>query len=433
MAMMNHPDKIVLDSFSDPNLELSNPNGVYSRFTNRLTTPILNAKGVLLLNANFINPIMQLNDASQLIFFYYAQSSLTNFISPPVSDETAFTSITGSIDGIGGGQLSALSITNPIPVGNRFVISGATGTAAASVNGQTFTAIAGTNGTTIFFRSSAAAGTILGATITPVDTLRCIRLMPSNFVPASGFTSFVQNKYFNTVSELVAALNLAAASGGDDTLYNPYFIPNQVTFSYDAALRRISVTSAIAGLYIAPAPADDPNVLTLLRGTGGLTRLKMKTFGATNYATATFQPYVENISMNARLGFAMNYSARGLYWNGSSLQGCATSTGVPQLFGVPILADAPPILIGSQNVNVYTNITTGGGMDSLNGKNLLATIPLEAPALNVNSYTMSSVEKPSLSTPQEIYEITVEFRDDYGTPVQFPPNYNTELQISLFY
>jgi hypothetical protein len=152
------------------------------------------------------------------------------------------------------------------------------------------------------------------------------------------------------------------------------------------------------------------------------------------YATAPLQPYVENISMNARLGFAMLYRTRGLYWNGSSQVGVATAVGVPKnLTTTPILADANPILIGSQNVNVYTSITTGGGMDSLNRKNLLATIPLEVASLNVNSYTMSSVEKPSLSTPNEIYSIDVEFRDDYGLPVFFPPNYNAELQISVFY
>ena len=137
--------------------------------------------------------------------------------------------------------------------------------------------------------------------------------------------------------------------------------------------------------------------------------------------------------MNARLGFAMSYLARGLWWGSSSQDGCATSTGVPQPPLSPIEADANPILIGSQNVNVYTSITTGGGMDSLNRKNLLATIPLEVAALNVNSYTMSSIEKPSLSTPNEIYEITVEFRDDYGIPVPFPPNYNAELQLAIFY
>jgi hypothetical protein len=347
MAMNNHPDKIVLDAYSDTGLELQNPNGVYSRFTNRLTTPILNAKGLILLNANFVNPIMQLNDASQLMFFYYTASN--------------------------------------------------------------------------------------GTPQTDVANLACVRLLPSNFVPATSFTAYTQNKYFNTVAELVAALNVAAASGGDDVTYNPLWIADRITFAYDSATRRISINCP--SYNAAPAAADDPNVLACLAGTstrGAGTIIKMKNYGATSYGTATAQPYVNTISMNARLGFAMSYYSRGLWWGSTGTTGCATSTGVAQN-ATAIVADANPILIGSQNVNVYTSVTTGGGIDSLNRKNLLATIPLEAPALNVNSYTMSSVEKPSLSTPDEIYEITVEFRDDYGIPVPFPPNYNAELQIAIFY
>jgi hypothetical protein len=138
--------------------------------------------------------------------------------------------------------------------------------------------------------------------------------------------------------------------------------------------------------------------------------------------------------MNARLGFAMSYNSRGLYWTSSSQQGCATAIGVPSRSSAyPVNADAPPILIGAQNVNVYCSVITGSGIDSLNGKNLLATVPLEVPALNVNSYTTNSVEAPAISLSNEIYEITFEMRDDYGTPVPFPPNYNTEFVISIFY
>jgi hypothetical protein len=350
MAMNNHPDKFILDAYSDPQLETYNPNGVYSRFTNRLTTPILNAKGVLLLNANFVNPIMQLNDASQLMFFYYANNT----------------------------QAGMCVLAN----------------------------------------------------------LKCIRLLPSSYVAPDGYAYFTKNKYWNTVTELTAALTAAAATNGDDATYNPTWVANQVTFSYDAQARRISIAGN-GTTFIAPAAADDPNVLNLLRGTTTATnRIRMNTYLTNSgaYATAALQPYVEQISMNARLGFAMAYNTRGLFWNGSSQVGCASSTGVPKNSATyPLLADANPILIGSQNVNVYTSITTGGGMDSLNGKNLLATIPLEVPALNVNSYTMSSVEKPSLSTPTEIYEIMVEFRDDYGIPVPFPPSYNTTLQVAVFY
>ena len=345
MSYANRPDKIVCDAYADSQLELYNPNGVYSTFTNRLTTPILNAKGLLLLNANFVNPILQLNDASQLMFFYYA---------------------------------GTISLAN----------------------------------------------------------LKCIRLLPASYVPPDSYALFTRNEYFNTVQELVTQLNFAASTSGDDATYNPGWTAGQVTFSYDTGTRRISVAGN-GTTTIAPAAADDPNVLNRLRGTTTPTnRIRMNTYitNSAGYASGALQPYVEGQSMNARIGFAMSFSARGLYWGGSAQKGCATATGVPSSSSLyPVSADAPPILIGSQNVNVYCSVITGGGMDSLNGKNLLCSIPLEAASLNVNSYTVSSVEKPALSVPNEIYELTFEFRDDNGIPVQFPPSYNAELQIAIFY
>lgn len=347
MSFANRPDRLVCDAYSDTTLEIQNPNGVYNRFTNRLTTPILNAKGLMLLNANFVNPILQLNDAYSLMFFYYASTTQTN--------------------------------------------------------------------------------------IRTIANLKCIRLYPSNFVVGAVTSAFTQNKYFNTVAELVSTLNTAASTGGDNVVYNPLWRAGDLTFTYDSSTRKISVMSA-GTYYISPAAADDPYVLgQLANGNGTSTNIiKMANYNSSAYSSATVQPYVAGLSMNARLGFAMSYYSRGLWWDVNAQVGCANSVGQPLLYQA-IAADANPILIGSQNINVYCDAVVGSGIDSLRGKNLLATIPLESPALNVNSYTLSSVEKPALSVSNEIYELTFDFRDDNGVPVYFPPNYNTELQISVFY
>ena len=135
MATLNRPDRITLDAYSDPQLEITNTGGYYSRFTTRFNNPILGVKGVQLVNANFVNSALQLNDQCYLMFFYYA--------------------------------------------------------------------------------SAASAG------IVTYNNLRCIRLLPSTFVPYAGFTTFTLNKYFNSGTELVAALNLAASTGGDSGTYNP--------------------------------------------------------------------------------------------------------------------------------------------------------------------------------------------------------------------
>ena len=347
MASLNRPDRLTLNAFSDPNEQ----GPTYSRFTNVLQTPLLGVKGIQLVNANFINSSLQLNDDNgQLMFFYYA--------------------------------------------------------------------------------SATQAG------IRTQAQLRCIRLLPSWFVPYAGFTAFTLNKYFNTGTELVAALNAAATAGGDSVTFNPIWVAGQVTFAFDTTTRRISVAGN-GTTYIAPAPADDPFVLDQLRGTTTATnRIRMNGITSSNtYATATLQPYVEGITMNARLGYTLAFNARGLWWNGSSQQGCATSTGIPSnSSSVPVVADTPPILLGVQNVGVYLSVAMGGGVDSSNRrKNLIASIPIENAPYCINSYTTNSVEVPSLSTPNEIYEVTVELIDDTGTPYLMPWNNNTQIGLALYY
>ena len=346
MATLNRPDRLTLNAFSDPNRQAA----TYNRFTNVLKNPLIGVKGVQLVNANFINSSLQLNDDNgQLFFFYYA--------------------------------------------------------------------------------SATQAG------IAQLANLRCIRLLPSWYVPYSGFTTYTQNKYFNTGTELVAALNTAAAANGDSGTYNPIWTSGQVTFAFDTTTRRISVAGN-GTTYIAPAAADDPNVLDQLRGTTTANnRIKMNGANSSNtYATATFQPYVEGITMNARLGFTLSYNARGAWWGSTAQVGCATSTGVPSnSSSVAVVGDTPPILLGVQNVGVYLSISTGGGVDSFGKKNLIASIPIENAPYAINSYTTNSVEIPSLSTPNEIYEVTVELIDDNGQPFYQWWNANVQIGLALFY
>jgi len=347
MASLNRPDRLTLNAFSDPNEQ----GPTYNRFTNVLRTPILGVKGIQLVNANFINSSLQLNDDNgQLFFFYYT--------------------------------------------------------------------------------SATQAG------IATLANLRCIRLLPSWYVPAAGFTAFTLNKYFNTGTELVAALNAAATAGGDSATYNPIWVAGQVTFAFDTTTRRISVAGNGTN-FIAPAAADDPNVLDQLRGTTtAANRIRMNGITSSGtYATATLQPYREGITMNARLGYTLSYFARGLWWGGSSQIGCATSTGVPSnSTSVPVVADTPPILLGVQNVGVYLSVAVGGGIDTSNTrKSLIASIPIENAPYCVNSYTTNSVEIPSLSTPNEIYEVTVELIDDTGAPFLMPWCNNTQIGLALYY
>ena len=343
MTTLNRPDRVTLDAYNDQSLEFGGP--YYSSFTNRLTTPILNAKGIQLLNINYINSVLELNDASQLMFFYYA--------------------------------------------------------------------------------SATQAG------IVTANNLRCIRLHPSTFVPYAGYTAYTRNKYFTSVPDLVTALNAAADAGGDDATFNPDWTAGQINFYYDTTTRKISINGNGTD-YIAPAAADDPLVIARLASATKAPR--MNTIISSNtYATAQIQPAVAGFSMNARLGFCLSYNTRGLYWSGSSQLGCATSTGIPSGSSPLMEADANPILLGLQNLQVYCSIVTGSGMDSLKRKNLAASVPVEVGPLHVASYTLNSINAPLLSVPSEVYEIQIELRDENGIPFLTPLNYNVELSFMILY
>ena len=254
--------------------------------------------------------------------------------------------------------------------------------------------------------------------------LRCVRLYPSNYVPAPLFTSYVKNKYFNNVPELVQALNAAASTGGDDLSNNPIWQVNDVAFSYSLTERKITFTGADINVQYAPAAADDPNVLAYL-ATNAITM--------NAYNGIIVQNYALKQSMNARLGFAQSYYNRGIWWSGSSKQGVATSTGVAQIGGVGIIADAFPILIAAQTINVYLNIIVGSGLDSKTNKNLIASIPVEQASQFIGSYTLTSVEQPASTVANEAYTFTFTFTDEFGNPYYMNANNNTTLELNLFY
>jgi len=346
MATINRPDRVIIDSYSDINLETNTTGGLTSVITNNLNTPLLHVKGIQLNRANFVNSVLQLNDQTSLMFFYYKYTDATS---------------------------AGIAVAN----------------------------------------------------------MHCIRLLPSYYVPKTGFATFTQNKYFNTTAELVAQLNVAASTSGDSTTYNPTWLVNDVLFSYDSTTSRITFTGQTASSYYSIAAQDDPNITTFLASTSAP---KMNGFtSSSSYATATAQPFTLGQTMNSRLGFAMSYTNNGIWWSSSSIRGCATLTGVPQANAVGVLADSWPILLGSQNVNVYLNVIVGSGLDSRRSKNLLACIPLEAPPLAVCSYTLISVEYPALSVPPEIYSLTISLQDDYGNPYYIPANYNANFELSILY
>jgi len=350
MRLLNRPDKITADSFSDPNLKNAGNNGYFSQFTNALNTPILDAKGIQLTRINFVNPSLPLNDFNGQLIFVYAKNSNYN-----IPDSSVF---------------------------------------------------------------------------------HTVRLLPSWYVPPAGFSTYVKNEYWNNGTELTSNLNVAASSGGDVTTYNPSWLANDIQFSYDVGSRKISFQGLASNSFYSPIPADHPALPAFLSTYTGPdpTGIKMNALNYSgSYANALPQPFVKGVTMNSRLGYGMSYNTRGILWGGLSEVGCASTTGIPQSNTTKTEGDSWPILLGAQNINVYCSVITGSGNDSRTKKNLLATVPIENASLGVNSYTLTSVERPAKSVSDEIYSLQFDFTDDNGNPFYFLPNMNVELELSVYY
>jgi len=342
MSYMNRPNKVLVNSFADTQIDFNSSSGAFNSFTNTLQTPLLNVKGIQLLSANFVNPSLQLNDYSQLMFFYYASTTATG--------------------------------------------------------------------------------------INVVGNLRCVRLLPSWYVPASSFTAYTQNQYFADGAALVSALNTASSAGGDNVTYNPKWVSGDLTWTYNSNTKKISFVGNNATYYYTPAAADDPVVKAYL-ATNAITMYSR----VGNANTTQVQPYVSGYSMNFSLGFGMSFTNFGRNWGSGSYQGCAFSVGYPQANAVSIVGDSFPILLGLQNVNVYCSVITGSGVDAGFKKNFLASIPIDVYPLYVNQYTLTSTKSPALSVNNEIYQLQFDFRDDNGNPVWFNPNMSVNMELVVYY
>jgi hypothetical protein len=269
-----------------------------------------------------------------------------------------------------------------------------------------------------YYSGTTAANTVALA------NLRAVRLLPPWYVPWTGVTQFTKNRYFNSVNELVAALNTAAALNGDLFAMNPYWIAGDVSFSYDANTRRISFTGQQVGRFYCPAAFDDPNIATALAANPIL----MNSIGG-----QPLQPYVAGLTMNQRLGFAMSTTGRGRQPAVTTFAGAACSTNTPVANAVAIEADSYPILVGSQNLTILCNQVAGNGADGRGRRNVLATLPFNEPALAVNDITCNPALNPLVKTSTNINQFEFQFRDDFDQPVLFYANNSVQLELLLFY
>jgi hypothetical protein len=264
------------------------------------------------------------------------------------------------------------------------------------------------------------------ATTTPaIAYLKCVRLYPSYYQAPAGL-AYTRNRFISDPVDFVTLLNTAAAAGGDNVTYNPYWTAGDITFSYSATTKQITMTGNTAGRFYAPVGWDDPIIVT-----SAAPNIVMPNF---NGVGTTIQPYVANWTMNLRVGYAMSGLTFGktgnLATNNNTYYADLTNSAYAN--GTAIPADSWPNLVYSQCVYLYSNIVAGVSLGSGGQHNLLAVVPSNAPQLGIIQYTALTVNMLTKLT-DTIYEITVDMRDDANQPFSLPDNAQVNIELAFTY
>lgn len=267
------------------------------------------------------------------------------------------------------------------------------------------------------------------ATTAPSNTyLKAVRLYPSNYqAPAALGTAFTKNRYFSDPADFVSQLNTAAAAGGDNVTYNPYWAAGDITFAYNSTTKQITFTGNTSGKYYAPAGWNDP-VVNAAQSGGTIVMPS-----TANIATTYPQPYAQGWTLNLRVGYAMSGTSYGpQILQVNQIPQYADLTHVAYANGTAVPVDSFPNLVYSQCVYLYSNIVAGVSLGSGGQHNLLAVIPSNAPQLGVIQYTALTVNMMS-KLVDTIYEITVQMRDDANQPFTLPDSAQVNLELAFTY
>ena len=261
---------------------------------------------------------------------------------------------------------------------------------------------------------------------TPVaGNLKCVRLYPSNYQPAAGYTTFTRNKYVSNGTELATLLNLAASTSGDNVTYNPIWANNDATFAYDATTNRMTVAGkdTTAGTSYCIAAYNSPVVNTYL---------------ATNAITLnalsgnTVQKYLLNFTMNLKLGYALSYLTVPPF-SSSPVLGCANLGGVGIAATTPIPVDSYVNLASTSAIYVFANWAGSAGQSGINNRNLLGVIPNSAPPFGLITYQEQGNAPYLTSVLDDIYDLTIELRNDANQLLYLPDSASVNILLGLEY
>ena len=96
------------------------------------------------------------------------------------------------------------------------------------------------------------------------------------------------------------------------------------------------------------------------------------------------------------------------------------------------IADAFCNLVYSSVLNIYSEITTASSVDTQSVQNILAMVPINCGQLGI-TFTNNFLENPLSKINSDIYQITIELRDEIGEPYYISNNGIVTLTLKITY
>ena len=227
----------------------------------------------------------------------------------------------------------------------------------------------------------------------------------------------------------MSQLNLAASAGGDNVTYNTLWVSGGVTFVYNSTLKHIQWYGNTASKYYANAGFLDPIVQA-----SQADPTKITTY---NFNTSTsIQPYVLGCTLNMRLGYALpGTCVPPLSFGAAVSNKIANETGVAKITGSSGIVphDSYPDLVYTQNIYLYSNVISNGGLGNYGRKNLMAVIPVDVGPFGIVQFVGSYTGGEAHPIPDEIYGVNIEMRDDNNQPFSLPLSANVNVELAVDY
>ena len=266
------------------------------------------------------------------------------------------------------------------------------------------------------------------------NNLKTVRLFPRIYVaPGSLAYTPTLNRFFTGPADLVAQLNVAAATSGDDGTRNPYWTAGDVVFTWNATTQQITFRGTNASYYYCPVGNLDPNIAAGL-AVNQITMANAVGSGTTN------QPFVAGITLNHRLGYC--FSGQTLNNQGTpGLPAYACLTNRPIQGGSSATTNAVPVdnfpnLIYTGNIYLYTSVVMNSGNAGNNAanKNLLAVIPAsDVPNFGFIQFQPNNNAVYATKLPETINRIDIQLMDDANQPYLIGDNAYISVLLGINY